>query len=55
MNNLEKTIEEAIEYWKKDQILGDNGYYITMQILKNDAEFELALYQIVTEKLDGRS
>jgi hypothetical protein len=55
MNNIEKTIEDAIEYWKNDEFLGDKAKYITMQILKNDTEFESALYQIVTEKLEGRS
>jgi hypothetical protein len=65
MNNLEKTIDEAIEFWhkafsKEGQVdMSRNksctSKYIVNKLLTKDAEFESALYQIVTEKLEGRS
>jgi len=59
MNNLEKTIEESIEHWKQNQYdkleNEDLAGFITEKLLLQDTEFESALYQIVTEKLEGRS
>ena len=59
MNQLEKTIEESIEHWKQNQYdkleNEDLADFITEKLLLQDTEFESALYQIVTEKLEGRS
>jgi hypothetical protein len=56
MNQLEKTIEESIEHWKQNQYdkleNEDLADFITEKLLLQDTEFESALYQIVTEKLN---
>jgi hypothetical protein len=49
MNQLEKTIDDAIKYWADEN--NDNADYITNMILKCDAEFFGELYRIVSEKL----
>jgi DNA-binding GntR family transcriptional regulator len=64
MNNLEKTIQDSISFWKqyerkengRPMIYNDDymAKYITEKLLTQDAEFKFALYQIVTEKLEGR-
>jgi hypothetical protein len=64
MTNLENTIDDGIEFWKrhaektndkKDIPESRLALYIVEKLLTQDAEFESALYQIVTEKLEGRS
>jgi hypothetical protein len=64
MNNLEKTIDEAIEFWKqhaervndrKDIPESRLTPYIVKRILTEDAKFESALYEIVTEKLEDEN
>jgi hypothetical protein len=56
MNNLEKTIDEAIEHWKQNQYdkleNEDLADFITEKLLLQDTEFESALYQIVSQKLE---
>jgi hypothetical protein len=64
MKQLEKTIHEAIEFWKRHAEKTNDKKdipesrlvpYIVEKLLTKDAEFESALYQIVSEKLEGRS
>jgi hypothetical protein len=67
MNNLEKTIYDSIKHFVKQYAKEgvefktyvdgkwDKADYIVDNILDNDLEFKDALYQIVTEKLEGRS
>ena len=52
MNQLEKTIDDAINYWADDD--NDNADYITNMILKCDAEFFGELYRIVSQKLEEK-
>ncbi len=57
MNQLEKTIDDAIKYWSKKMNQHDRHQepldeFIVLKLLTKDAEFESALYQIVTEKLN---
>ncbi len=50
MNQLEKTIDDAIKHWADDD--NDNADHITNMILKCDAEFFGELYRIVSQKLE---
>jgi hypothetical protein len=56
MNNLENTIDDAIQFWQrntKTKMYTESMVdYIVRKTLSRDPEFESALYQIVTEKLN---